>query len=68
MSDFQRKIFFLTPLFLLLNTLLAIGSAIAILIAARTGRLSVYLTLGSTRLPTSVFDNQAKALGLSVYL
>jgi len=66
MTHFMRKIFFLTPMFLFLNTLLAIGSAIAISLAARNGRISVYATLGSTRLPTAVFDSQAKALGLSV--
>jgi hypothetical protein len=67
MTNFLRKIFFLTPLLLLLNTLLAFASAVAITYAARNGRLSVYATLGKTRLPTAAFDAQAKALGLSVY-
>jgi len=67
MSKFQRKIFFLTPLLLLLNTLLAIGSAVAVTYVGRNGRITAYLTLHGVHLPQSVFDSQASALGLAVY-
>ncbi|KAK1920749.1 hypothetical protein DB88DRAFT_502683 [Papiliotrema laurentii] len=53
-----RRIFFLTPLLLLLNTPLAFASAIA---------MSVHATHGETHLPSAAFDARVRSVGLSVY-
>ncbi|WVW82703.1 hypothetical protein I302_104714 [Kwoniella bestiolae CBS 10118] len=63
MTRFIRKIFFLSPLMLLLNTLLLIASGIAVTVLGRKGTASVEAYLGTTKLPEAVIRAQAKAQG-----
>ncbi|WWD09766.1 hypothetical protein V865_007894 [Kwoniella europaea PYCC6329] len=63
MTKFIRRIFFLSPLMLALNTLLLISSGIAVTYLGRQGTTSVEAFIGSTKLPESVIRAQAQAQG-----
>ncbi|OCF40127.1 hypothetical protein I317_06078 [Kwoniella heveanensis CBS 569] len=63
-TSFQRKIFFLSPLMLFINTLLLIAGGIAVVVLARTGTTTAVAYLGTQRLPDSIVRAQAKAAGV----
>ncbi|WVQ95151.1 hypothetical protein IAU59_002245 [Kwoniella sp. CBS 9459] len=64
LRPFMRKIFFLSPLMLLINTVLVLAAGIAVDVLARTGTTTAVAYIGNTRLPDSVFQAQAKASGV----
>jgi hypothetical protein len=63
-TPFQRKIFFLSPLMLLINALLSFASGIAVTYLARHGTTTAVAYLGTTRIPDQIFRAQAKAAGV----
>jgi Cu/Ag efflux pump CusA len=62
---FQRKIFFLLPIAAVFNFIFMLATTIAVTIAARTGRITLYGTLNGIVLPNSILESQAAALGLT---
>ncbi|WWC89720.1 uncharacterized protein L201_004645 [Kwoniella dendrophila CBS 6074] len=64
MTRFIRKIFFLSPLMLLINTVLLFASAIAVTYLGRHGTTSIEAFIGNNKLPESVVRAQAKAQGV----
>ncbi|WWC69119.1 uncharacterized protein I206_103055 [Kwoniella pini CBS 10737] len=64
MTRFLRKIFFLSPLMLVINTLLVAASGIAVTYIGRHGTTSIAAFIGTNQLPESVVRAQAKAQGV----
>ncbi|WVF67470.1 hypothetical protein IAT40_002226 [Kwoniella sp. CBS 6097] len=64
MSSFIRKIFFLSPLMLLINTILLFAAGIAVIVLARTGTTTAVAFIGAQRLPDSIVRAQSKASGI----
>jgi hypothetical protein len=61
---FVRKIFFLSPLMLLINFILVIASGIAVTYLGRTGTASAAAYLGTARIPDSVLQAQIARSGI----
>ncbi|WWC60763.1 uncharacterized protein I303_103339 [Kwoniella dejecticola CBS 10117] len=64
MTQFIRRIFFLSPLMLAINTLLLTASGIAVTYLGRHGTTSIAAFVGTQQLPESVVRAQAKAQGV----
>jgi hypothetical protein len=63
---FFRRIFFLSPLMLFINTLLVTASGIAVTIIGRTRSATAWAALGSFTVPQATLQQQLKASGVSL--
>jgi hypothetical protein len=64
MPNFARKIFFLSPLMLLINNILILAAGIAVNYIARTGVTEAHAYVGGRMIPDSLTAAQAKASGV----
>ncbi|ORY28161.1 hypothetical protein BCR39DRAFT_535825 [Naematelia encephala] len=65
MPLWQRRIFFLNPLFHVIGTLLSLAAGIAVLKVARHGMLSASATINGVPIPQSVLQAQSASVGLT---
>ena len=63
---FFRRIFFLSPLMLTLNTLLVIASGIAVTVIGRNNSATAWAALGNFVVPEATLQQQLKASGVSL--
>jgi hypothetical protein len=64
--SFFRRIFFLSPLMLFLNTLLVFASGIAVTVIGRNNSATAWAALGSFVVPKATLQQQLAASGVSL--